>query len=134
MRDTVRRVLAEVAEHHEWQHETYGEANRPMPDGTGPGVEWLRPVTQFAPHKPITAKEVEALLRGEWDYPKDGTPEEQAEAAGECSWMRLLREEVAEAFGAESGSLTLQAELIQVAAVAVSWAAVLRERGTDGPA
>lgn len=135
MRETVMQVLAEVGEHHEWQYKTYGEVNRPMPDGTGPDVEWLAPVTSegwehfnksFYPFK-ATAFDIEVLLREEWDYPKDGTPEEQAAAVKTCSWMRLLREEVAEAFASEDID-RLQRELIQVAALAVSWVATIRER------
>jgi hypothetical protein len=139
MRDTAKQVLAEVAEHHELQHERYGFDNKPMPDGTGPDAEWLKPVLRAAwlhferSHYPFEADagDVEDLFREEWDYDKDGTDEERAAAAADCSWLRLLREEVAEAFAAPADSKALEAELIQVAAVAVSWVAVIRERGSS---
>jgi hypothetical protein len=98
-------TLAAVAEHRQWQYDTYGAVNYRMGNGTGPDVEWLRPVENMVSYHyahgrrhHATAAETEDLLRGEWDYPKGGTPEEQDRAAKECSWMRLLREEVAEAF------------------------------------
>lgn len=45
---------------------------------------------------------------------------DQEEAHGGATWRAILREEVAEAF-AESDPELLRTELIQVAAVAVSW-------------
>jgi hypothetical protein len=129
-------VLADVAEHREFQYGQYGP-NRDVPDGTGQDVPWLAPIVDAArtrlalTGKPITAYEIEGLFREEWDYPKDGTDEEKAVATATCTWMRMLREEVAEAF-AQSDDRWLEEELIQVAALAVSWVERLRERRLTG--
>jgi hypothetical protein len=129
-------VTGDIAAQAEWQQRRYGEWNEQMPDGTGPDVEWLAPVVRQAtaealygdePMTPFHADKVEALLRGEWDFPKDGTPDEQEAAAGACTWMRILREEVAEAFGAETPE-ALRAELVQIAAVARNWAETIDRR------
>lgn len=56
---------------------------------------------------------------------------QQAAAAGECTWMHVLNEEVGEAF-AETAPATLRAELIQVAAVAVAWIEALDHRTRAG--
>ena len=103
--DTMR-VLAEVAEHRHWQAERYHDMNQTMPHGVGPDVEWM-------PGLRLTAEEIETLIRRDWDYDVDPDPAQH-------SWMRLMREEVAEAFGCPD-TACLRTELVQIAAVAVSW-------------
>lgn len=51
--------------------------------------------------------------------------------AGDVTWRDILREEVAEAF-AESDPARLDAELTQVAAVAVAWKEDLAMRSAEG--
>lgn len=122
-------VLAGVAEHRQFQFENYG-ANRDVPDGTGKDVEWLQPVVDLAQSAytgPFTAFEIEGLFREEWDFPKGDKTPEQDEARAAATWMRMLREEVAEAF-AQDDPRWLEAELTQVAALAVSWIEKIRER------
>jgi hypothetical protein len=122
-------VLETVKDHRRWQATNHG-SNRDVPDGTGPDVEWLEPVVDSARSAYVggyPASGIEELFREEWDYPKDGTPEEQAEARSAATWLRMLREEVAEAFAAEDDE-ALERELVQVAALAVSWVEKLRER------
>jgi hypothetical protein len=127
-------VLGTVAEHRQYQYETYG-ANRDVVDGTGPEVEWLKPVTQEvdAFHTGgfcltgFTAKEIEDLFRGEWDYLNDGTEEEKAGYRKTASWMRMLREEVAEAFREDDPERLIE-ELTQIAALSVSWIEKIQER------
>jgi hypothetical protein len=124
------KVLDEVALKHRDQWRQYGEVNEGMADGTGPDVWWLGPVVdlaQSAYSMGYGAAVIEEVLREEWDYPKDGTPEEQAAAAADCTWMRLLREEVAEAFAEEDWD-ALDEELTQAAGIIVSWKAALRRR------
>jgi hypothetical protein len=138
--DMQTQALDDVAAQALWQAREYGEWNEKMPDGTGPDVRWLEPVAGQAVSEamyadltladrpmPFTAAKIEALLRTEWDFPKDGTPEQQEAAAEACSWMRILREEVAEAFAAADPE-RLRAELIQIAAVAVNWADTISRR------
>lgn len=127
-------VLAEVAGHREFQFANYG-ASRDVPDGTGPDVEWLEPVVDEAstrespglqrPH--LTAREITELFRGEWDYPKGPETPEQVEARDAATWLRMVREEVAEAFE-QDDTERLDEELTQVAALCVSWKERLRER------
>lgn len=52
---------------------------------------------------------------------------ERQAAAGTLTWRSILDEEVAEAF-AETDPEKLEAELIQVAAVAVAWVEAIRRR------
>lgn len=73
-------------------------------DGTGPDIEWLEN------SKP--ARHIEEDLRRAYDKQRArGIPP---------TWMELLREEVSEAF-CEDDPVRLREELVQVAAVAVSW-------------
>jgi hypothetical protein len=122
------RVLNEVARHRAFQYQQYG-ANRETEDGTGRDVGWLEAVhdAHFGDTAPLTAFEIEGLFREEWDYPKDGTADEQASARARASWMRMMREEVAEAF-AETADGNLASEVIQVAALGSQWVERLRER------
>jgi len=116
---TTAVVLADVAQHRWWQFSHHG-SNRHVPDGTGPDVAWIPSV-----HLPAT--EIEQVFRDDWDWPKDGTDQEKADAYAAMTWMRLLREEVAESFAKDNPD-ELYGELVQVAALAVSWAEKIRER------
>jgi hypothetical protein len=105
--------LDEVRAHRAWQAERYHDVNQTMPDGTGPDAQWI-------PGLPYDAATIETIFRLDWDYDRDPDPKEQ-------SWMRLLREEVAEAFACPN-TLCLREELVQIAAVAVSWIETLDAR------
>jgi hypothetical protein len=83
------------------QVEMYG-LNDDLVDGTGPRAEWLQPVAAY----PATV--IEEMFRS--DYNSHSVP----------SWLDLVREEVAEAFQ-ESDPARLEEELVQVAALCVSW-------------
>lgn len=107
---TTAAVLQAVSNERANQFYRYG-TNAQLRDGTGPDVNWI----PFYPH---TAKDVEVVFRE--DYDQHGGDEG-------ASWMRLVREEVAEAFQ-ESDPERLEEELIQVAALAVSWVEKIRER------
>jgi len=124
-------VIDAVITQHEWQVERYGADNRPMPDGTGPKVEWLAPVVNLAQSAytgRIDADAIEQVIREEWDYDKESTDEERAAAVKSCTRLRVLREEVVEAAASDPNSEALYGELIQVSAVALSWAADIKER------
>lgn len=104
-----------MAERHR-QVRKYG-LNRDIVDGTGPNTRWLLPYT------PASAVEVEQELREDYeDFEAD---------TGLPTWVHLLREELAEAF-AEDNPERLEAELIQVVALGVSWLERLRERRAEG--
>lgn len=129
-------VLREIADKHAEQWRQYGAENEGIQNGTGPEVEWLAPVVDETLAQigkggyrevHLIATTIEGALRAEWDYPKDGTPDEQALAAGTATWMRLLREEIAEAFGEEDWD-ALDEELTQAAGIIVSWRATLMRR------
>ena len=91
-------IAGEIANERWRQDEKWGEQNHP--NGTGP-EEWAR---------------FRDVYRASCD---------QAHRAGKGTWLQILREEVYEAF-AESDPELLEAELLQVAAVAVAWIEALR--------
>lgn len=109
-RCTTAAVLQAVSNERVNQYVKYGTNSRLL-DGTGPDVHWI-------PAYPHGAKDIEGVFRE--DYDGHG-------GDGGASWMRLVREEIAEAFQ-ESDPARLEEELIQVAALAVSWVEKLRER------
>lgn len=101
-----RAVLGLVLKERAAQEVRYGEANKTIESGTGPEVRWLLPFT--SEH----AEDIQTRLR--WDY------EEFEEETGAPTWLHLVREEIAEAF-LETDSTRLAEELVQVAALCVSW-------------
>lgn len=103
MRLMARRVLADVNLERVRQTRRYDNAE--TVDGTGPETRWLLPYTNDS------ATEIEAALRGDYVDFEDEAP---------VTWVHLVREEVAEAF-TETDPEALRAELIQVAALCVSW-------------
>lgn len=105
-------VLAAVAEERRRQVARFGH-NDDLEYGTGWGVRWLAPLSA------LEADEIERALRA--DY------EETERATGAPTWMHLIREEVAEAF-LESDPDRLAAELVQVAALCVSWIEKINRR------
>lgn len=107
------KVLEDVFEHRGVQRAQYG-SNDELFDGTGPEVHWLP-----WPYDP-PASELEVLIRGDYEAFVDET--------GAPTWLHLVREEIAEAFQ-ESDPTRLEEELIQVAALCVSWVEQLRRRG-----
>lgn len=110
------RVLADVADERVRQRDRYG-SNADLEDGTGPATRWLGPFTG------ASALTIEEALRTDYEDFEDET--------GKPTWVHLVREEVAEAF-AETDPVRLRAELVQVAALAVSWVEKLDARGTNG--
>lgn len=96
---TTGLTLAEVREERERQDAKWGEQNHP--DGTGEHYATL------ARHHRRLCDEMFAKDRG--------------------AWAHILREEVYEAL-AEDNPVKLRAELIQVAAVAVSWVEAIDRR------
>lgn len=101
-------VLGMLREERAFQFANYGP-NGDIEDGTGPDVQWLTPLTDK------TAYDLESALRA--DYDERGKP----------TWLRLVREEVAEAF-MESDPDRLVSELVQVAALCVSWIEKIQDR------
>ncbi len=101
-------VAEQVAQERARQFRLYG-TNEDLLDGTGDNVRWLAPLA------PTPAQYVERDFRTEYNTHAQPT------------WMHLLREEVAEAMQ-ESDPEALATELIQVAAVAVSWVEKLQAR------
>jgi hypothetical protein len=105
-------VLQLVRLERQRQFARYG-SNEDLEDGTGPDVRWLGPFTG-AP-----AVVIEAELRR--DY------EDYQEETGNPTWVHLIREEVAEAFTETDPDLLVE-ELIQVAALCVSWVEKIQAR------
>lgn len=115
-RPSTARALAGVAEERLRQVAQYGE-NDDVPYGTGWDARWLEPFSTNA------ATQIERLFR--MDYERKGGN------AG-ATWMRLLREELAEV-AVETDPARLTAELTQLAALCVSWIERI-ERDNGGPA
>jgi hypothetical protein len=101
-----RAILDLVLTERRAQEARYGHVNPVLVDGTGPEVRWLLP---FAPH---SAEEIQEHLRRDYEDFEDD--------AGNPTWLHLVREEIAEAFQ-EDDPQRLAEELIQVAALCVSW-------------
>lgn len=99
-------VLRMVAAERQRQEARYGDANKSTQSGTGPETRWLLPYTRDG------AADIQADLRS--DY-------EDYEAEAPVTWAHLVREEVAEAFELPEGDPRLVDELVQVAALCVSW-------------
>lgn len=99
-------VLALVRKEREAQEARYGSANELLRDGSGPETRWLGPYTGDS------ASSVQRELRR--DY------EDWEDEVGAPTWVHLVREEIAEAFE-EDDPARLAEELVQVAALCVSW-------------
>lgn len=106
------KVLEEVFEERKRQVARYGH-NDDKADGTGPRVPWLAPLLE------TEAVGIEAWLREE--YEENGGDEG-------ADWMRLVREELAEVFASDPDSEEMDEELLQVAALCVSWVESRRKR------
>lgn len=114
-------VLEAVFQERTRQVALYGH-NEDLEDGTGPDVPWLG--QEFDPSDLITATEIEHFFREDYDQNLQPT------------WLRLVREELAEAFKEDPAldNTKLDEELIQVAALCVSWVEKRRKRRlTPGP-
>ena len=103
--DRTRAVLSLVFDERQAQEVRYGSVNETTQSGSGPNARWLLPYTSES------AAQIQQVLRN--DY-------EEFEDEGPVTWLHLVREEVAEAFQ-ESDPTLLAQELIQVAALCVSW-------------
>ena len=101
-----RAVLDRVLTERRAQEARYGEANELLLDGTGYDTRWLLPLTK------ASAENIQQDLRSDYEAFEQET--------GNPTWMHLVREEIAEAFQ-ESDPDRLAEELIQVAALCVSW-------------
>lgn len=100
-------VLDLVLDERRAQEAQYGGANELLEDGSGPDVRWLGPYTGQP------AEEIQKELRRDYEDWEDNE--------GLPTWVHLVREEMAEAFQ-ENEPERLKEELIQVAALCVSWA------------
>lgn len=101
-----RAILDLVLIERRAQEARYGKANETILDGSSPNARWLLPFSSDP------ADVIQMKLRS--DY------EEFEEETGSPTWLHLVREEIAEAFQ-ESDPARLAEELIQVAALCVSW-------------
>lgn len=101
-----RKILGRVWGERHRQEAMYGHINDKLENGTGPAVDWLLPVS------PRRADEIQEDFREAYEAyeVKHGLP----------TWRHLIAEEVAEAFQ-EDDPERLAEELIQVAALCVSW-------------
>ena len=103
-----RAVLDLVLAERQAQEARYGHVNPLLKSGTGPETRWLASFTGQS------ASEIQRTLRR--DY------EEHEDEAGLPTWLHLVREELAEAFEVpDSDPVRLAEELVQVAALCVSW-------------
>lgn len=108
------RILVEVAAERTAQDAKWGEQNHP--DGTGEHTCWAGKFPQDAP-----ASTLARIARRETD---------DRAANGQVTWRHILLEEVAEAFAEHDAGWPgfLRSELVQVAAVSVSWLGAIGRR------
>lgn len=100
-------VLEKVFEERVRQVDLYGH-NDDLEDGTGEDSRWLSPFTKFG------GSEIESSLRDDYEmYEKEH---------GKPTYMHLVREEIAEAFELAGDDPSFVTEILQVAALCVSWA------------
>lgn len=118
---TMIDVLRSVAEERARQFEHYGD-NSEHADGTGPRVRWCLPVETQRPSigSALGAEQIEKLFREDYEN-------WEAESGEPVTWVHLIREEAAEAFK-EDDPDRLEAEVVQIAALAVCWVEKIRER------
>jgi hypothetical protein len=108
------KVLDMVFEERQRQNAKHGDAMLHLPDGTGPGVQWLHPLCG-AP-----ANDIQSILRDEYTGRRGAeNPEGQY---GQLTKMHLVREEIAEAFELHGDDPEFVTEILQVAALCVQWA------------
>lgn len=108
-------ALDDVAAERVAQDAKWGQQNHP--DGTDTNwVDQIRPAFGWNGSEAMHAAK---LARSDC---------QRAARRGEVTWLKILREEAAEAF-AETDPAKLRAELIQVAAVAVAWVEAIDRRG-----
>lgn len=105
-------VLELVRNERTRQFQKYG-TNAKQVDGTGPDIPWAEPFTRDS------AVALECGFRSDYDN-----------TVGPVTWMQLIREEVAEAFQ-EADPDRLSTELIQVAALCVSWVEKISMRDNE---
>lgn len=105
-------VLEQVFEERLRQVAQYGH-NEDLENGTGPNARWLLPASSNP------AKVLQEQFREEY--------EEHEAATGKPTWMHLVREELAEAAESDNPE-RLAEELLQLAALAVSWVEKLENR------
>lgn len=108
-------VLEQVREERSRQVASYGP-NEDICDGTGPDTRWLLPLSH------VRASDAQADFRTDYEMYEEET--------GAPTWVHLVREEISEAFE-ETNPERLAKELIQVAALCVSWVEKLQTRGAN---
>lgn len=109
-------VLERVFKERCAQMEKHGTAMEELPDGTGPDVAWLEPVTDMR----FDATAIQSLLRKEYEGLRGAeNPDGQY---GQLTRMHLVREELAEAFELDGDDPAFIDEILQVAALCVQWA------------
>ncbi len=104
-------VLVEVGDERARQKRLHG-TNLENESGTGPDVAWASGLAGFTG---AGASRLEKALRRRYEATE-----------GHVTWLQILLEEFAEV-AVETDPEKLRVELIQVAAVAVSWAEKLRD-------
>jgi hypothetical protein len=106
-------VLAQIAHERNQQDAKWGEQNHP--DGTG--IDWAVEVLPAYPDG-TGAAQIAKLARRDC---------QRAASRNACTWLKIAREEIAEAF-AETDPGALRGELVQTAAVFVAWIEALDRR------
>lgn len=109
-------VLCDVVLERHRQIALHGH-NEDTPDGTGPDAIWLDTSDPYLGHR--GAADIEKALRRSY--------EAKARSGEPLTWLDFLREEFAEAV-CEDDPQKLYTELVQVAAVAISWCEKIRQR------
>lgn len=110
----VLTVIHEIAVERGRQEQVWGEQNHP--DGTG--TDWVSGIIPAYGWKDPVAAHVADLAKRDC---------KQAATRGTQTWLKIAREEMAEAF-AETDPDKLRIELVQTAAVLVNWIQAIDRR------
>lgn len=105
--ETTQDVLLMVLKERRAQERRYGDVNKTTKAGTGPDTRWLMPYTADS------AVTIQRKLREDYELFEEETKS--------VTWVHLIREELAEAFELDPSEPELITELVQVAALCVSF-------------
>jgi hypothetical protein len=106
------QVLEMVFEERVAQMKKHGDAMAALPDGTGPDVTWLEPLSN------VEATEIQEDFRDDYEDRRADTEGGRYE---QLTKMHLVREELAEAFELSGNDPRFVDEILQVAALCVQW-------------
>lgn len=115
-------VLERVFDERVKQMAKHGDAMEHLPDGTGPNVDWVFPLSHCGA----------TVIQQEFRYDYEARRGDAEKPSQRLTRMHLVREELAEAFELDGDDPRFVEEILQVAALCVQWAEYkMTERGAE---